>query len=226
MNVIFWDFDGTLVYSEHLWSGSMYRAIREINPTAPVTFEAIRICNREGFTWQAPDEDHTALLGEAWWEHMSAHFYRSFLTCGADHDSAIAAAHRTRDIILRPENYSLYNDAPDTLACMRRRGYRNILLSNNYPELHTVTDAIGLTPYLDGIIVSALEGYDKPRQELFDIAKTRFPAKRYYMIGDNVIADIEGGNRSGMTTILVHSGHIDTADYCCNTLREIPFYLP
>ncbi|MBR5135046.1 MAG: HAD hydrolase-like protein, partial [Clostridia bacterium] len=67
-------------------------------------------------------------------------------------------------------------------------------------------------------IISALEGYDKPRSELFSLAKQRFPAARYYMVGDNPIADIDGGNAADMTTILVHTEAYTNADYCFDTL--------
>lgn len=226
MNVIFWDFDGTLVYSEHLWSGSMYRAIREIAPDTAVTFEAIRTCNRSGFTWQTPEADHTDLIGMAWWEYMYAHIERSLIACGATPVQAIAAAARTREIILHPESYHVFDDAVETLQALRERGYHHVILSNNYPELETVVSALGLLPYFDGIIVSALEGYDKPRRELFDIAKSRFPAERYYMVGDNPIADIVGGHQSGMTTILVHGGHHIGADHEADCLRKLLTIFP
>ncbi len=221
MCVIFWDFDGTLVHSEHLWSGSMYRAIRRVDPNTPVTFPHIRLCNRHGFTWQTPYDDHTMHKGDAWWDYMNEHIYRNFCEGGADRASALAATQLTRAIIKQPENYHLYPDALSTLSATHRKGYRNILLSNNYPDLHEVLYAIGLLPYLDGVILSAEEGYDKPRKELFDIAKARYPAERYYMIGDNPVADIQGGNQNDMTTVLVHSGTHGDADHCFDDLRTI-----
>lgn len=221
MNVIFWDFDGTLVYSKHLWSGSMYRAICEIDPGTTVSFEDIRVCNQKGFTWQTPDNDHTALTGEAWWEFMNAHIYRSFCECGANHDHAVEATRLTRTILKHPDNYHLYDDTLDTLAKAREKGYRHVLLSNNYPELEDILEQIGLLSFLDGVIVSALEGYDKPRRELFEIARKRYPAERYYMVGDNPSADVIGGNRSNMTTVLVHNGYHPDADYCFDDLHGL-----
>ncbi len=221
MAVIFWDFDGTLVHSEHLWSGSMYKAICTVDPATAVTFPHIRRCNQHGFTWQTPYDDHTAHIGEAWWDYMNEHIYRSFISGGADHDTAKTATRLTRIIIKTPANYHLYSDTIDTLTATRQNGHQNVLLSNNYPDLHEVLDAIGLLPYLDGVIVSALEGYDKPRNELFDIAKKRYPDERYYMIGDNPVADVQGGNQNDMTTVLVHSGFHTDAAYCFDELYNI-----
>lgn len=82
---------------------------------------------------------------------------------------------------------------------------------------------MGLSIYFDRIIVSALEGYDKPRKELFDIAKSYYPDENYIMIGDNITADIIGGKNSGMKTILVHNGFDNRADICVDNLSDIKF---
>ena len=221
MSTIFWDFDGTLVYSHHLWSGSMYAALTTIHPQTRVSFQQIRECNKRGFTWQTPQRDHTRLIGDAWWRHIEAHAYSAYLSCGESEMISCAAASLVKGFILAPDRYHLY---PDTLSVLREckhRGHRNVLLSNNYPELAEMVHKLRLTPYLDGIITSAMEGYDKPRRELFNIAKSRFPDTSYYMIGDNPTADIIGGNRADMTTVLVHSTPVPSANYCFNELSEI-----
>jgi len=96
-----------------------------------------------------------------------------------------------------------------------------VLLSNNFPELGEAVAALGIDHLFDGMVISAKEGFDKPRKELFDIAKARYPSDHYYMIGDNPFADILGGNQAGMTTILVHHSAIDDANYCFDKLTDI-----
>ena len=221
MSTIFWDFDGTLVYSHHLWSGSMYAALTAVHPQTCVRFQQIRECNTRGFTWQTPKRDHTRLIGDEWWRHIEAHAYSAYLACGESETVASTAATLVKGFILSPDRYHLYPDTVSVLRECKRRGHRNVLLSNNYPELAQMARTLGLTPYLDGIITSALEGYDKPRQELFDIAKSRFPDRSYFMVGDNPNADILGGNRAAMTTVLVHGAPDPSADHCCDTLQEI-----
>lgn len=45
--VLFWDFDGTLVYCHHLWSSSMWRAITDEPAGEDITLEEVRpICRR------------------------------------------------------------------------------------------------------------------------------------------------------------------------------------
>ena len=62
--------------------------------------------------------------------------------------------------------------------------------------------------------------------ELFDIAKERFPDTAYYMIGDNPTADILGGNNAAMTTVSVHIPPHATADHSFQELRDILSVLP
>lgn len=219
--VAFWDFDGTLVHSGPLWSSSVYNALKETDPNTQVLFEDVRKHMAYGFTWHTPNEDYHSLIGDKWWNFMNHHFYSTYIKLGVDEDTARIAAGKVRSIIKEKGNYVLYDDALEVLRWLKKSGIKNILLSNNYPDLEEVLGHLGLTECLDGIIVSALEGYDKPRSELFELAKKRFPAAKYFMIGDSVSADIIGGKNAGMTTILVHQGWNKTADDCCDDLRDI-----
>lgn len=221
MSIFCWDFDGTLAYSEHLWSGSVFRALNETVTNHNVTFQDIRRCNASGFTWHIPEKDFTGLIGEKWWEFMNAHFYNSFISLGISESDARAASEKVRDIIMMPSNYNLFDDTVCTLKTAKEKGHTNIILSNNYPELQVITDALGITQYFDALIISGLVGYDKPRQEIFDIVKSYYKNENYVMIGDNPVADIQGGRAAGMTTVLVHKGFDRNADYCFDNLIEI-----
>ena len=44
------------------------------------------------------------------------------------------------------------------------------------------------------------------------------------MIGDNPIADIQGGKSAGKKTILVHQEKDCGADFLCDNLAEILYY--
>lgn len=70
MSVVFWDFDGTLVYSNSLWSNSVYSALKKTVPDTDIEFSEIRKCMATGFTWHTPNNDYTNLAGERWWHFM------------------------------------------------------------------------------------------------------------------------------------------------------------
>lgn len=89
-----------------------------------------------------------------------------------------------------------------------------------------MVEKLGLSPYLDGMTVSALVGREKPHPELFSIARQESGSPEIaVMIGDNPKADVEGGKAAGMKTILVHRDLPSQADAACSSLSEIPAVL-
>ena len=115
----------------------------------------------------------------------------------------------------------MYEDAVSSLALLRDKGYASYILTNNYPEITDNIAGLGLLPYIDGAIVSSHVGFEKPRAELYAYAKrVAGEPDICYMIGDNPIADIDGARCVGMKTVYIHNGHIDTADFCADTLAD------
>lgn len=223
MAVVFWDFDGTLVYSTPLWSNSVYSALKSVDCDTSVEFSDLRNCMATGFTWHTPENDYSEMTGEKWWDFMINKICNDYISLGVNGEDAQIAASRVPDIIKNTDNYILFDDTVSVLEKTIEKGYKNVLLSNNYPDLSDVVDQLGLSEYFDDIIVSSQIGYDKPRKEIFDYAKSKYPNEQYIMIGDNVIADIAGGNNAGMKTVLIHRGFNSSADICCDNLSDIDF---
>lgn len=220
--VIFWDFDGTLAYSDHLWSNSIYDALKIRMSDTTVTFEEIRYMTRGIYTWDTPFEDYSHITGERWWQCLQNRLCEKLQAISVPPEIARSASLSIRQEILKPEKYHLYDDALIILEHCGRLGYQNYLLSNNYPELEDTAHKLGLAEWLDGCFVSALIGYDKPRREIFEyaLAQTGHPGIRF-MVGDNRTADVIGSGQAGMKTIFVHNGDCPNADYSCSTLLEI-----
>ena len=52
--VIFWDFDGTLVYSEHLWSGSLLKTLERYTPKSDsAMLSSVTLLGQTSFTLAA-----------------------------------------------------------------------------------------------------------------------------------------------------------------------------
>lgn len=220
---IFWDFDGTLVYADHLWSNSIYTVLKRRLPDTDVTFRQVREMTYRLYPWDTPEEDYTAVTGTSWWKYMERQFYKKYVQAGIPQEIADLCSREIRGEILQVEKYHLFPDTRSTLEACRRLGYQNIVLSNNYPELEDMMEELDLRRYFDGVIVSALAGYDKPRQEIFQIAlKAAGNPRRCYMVGDNPRADILGAKQAGMETIFVHREEpCEIADYKLEHLGEI-----
>ncbi len=221
MAILCWDFDGTIALSHHLWSNSVRKAIDLIEPNNKIDFLDIRKCMATGFSWHTPEIAYPDATGEKWWLSMNRHFYKSYLSLGVSEISAKKASEAVREIILRTENYILYETAVATLSEAKKSGHTNVIMSNNYPELEQVLQNLGIRQLFEDVVVSACEGYEKPRTEIFDVIKSRYPHGEFYMIGDSVSADIIGGRNAGMKTILVHKGYNKNADFCVDKLSDI-----
>lgn len=222
---VFWDFDGTLVYNTgSLWSTCVLEALQQYMPDCGVTLDMIRPYMKSGFPWHTPQQDFTRLLGKKFWTFMFLRFQQIFYCLGVPQEIGNAASRSVRELVLQPSRYHLFQDTIAVLKEVQKKGYENDIISNNYPELEEMLQALGLSPYIRHCIVSAKVGYDKPRREIFDIARNAAgdPA-RCIMVGDNPEADIAGAKNAGMETILVHAKYSSdiVADHTCTTLEEV-----
>lgn len=199
----------------------MLEALKDTDPSTDVAFQDIRKYMSYGFTWDTPYEDYSNMTNDKWWDFMNDHIYNSYIALGVKKEVAKIAIKKFHKIIKRTDNYHLYDDAIETLKTLKNKGYVNVLLSNNYPDLNDILVELDLVKYFDSIVISAVEGYDKPRLELFEIAKNRYENAKFYMVGDNENADILGGKSANMTTIFVHKGFSEKADYCVDDLKSI-----
>jgi putative hydrolase of the HAD superfamily len=97
--------------------------------------------------------------------------------------------------------------AHEVLRWLRTLGLRAGIASNATSH-YVVTElcrAAGLAPFLDPVVSSAGVGWAKPDRRIFDTILSQWsvtPAEAI-MVGDTLAADILGGKRIGMRTILL-----------------------
>lgn len=229
--VVFWDFDGTLALAPSLWTGSVFKELSQSLPDSGIDIHHIRPLMQTGFPWHETQADHLAWVPPgAWWHHMERHFADVYRKLGIADIQAEEMAGRIRPRILDLKNYTLVPDAAEVLRACRERGYENWLLSNHVPELEDILRGLGLRDLLDGCLVSAQIGWDKPNPEIFRIAlhMAGNPGLSY-MVGDNPVADIDGAKRAGIAAILVRHGaagdpqppDLLSPDFTCTRLTDI-----
>ena len=219
---LFWDFDGTLVYPDKRWSEKLSEAVK--NHGYEIPYEEIRYYLNTGYSWHYPEISYAGDSAAMWWVKFFSHFDSLYEKYKIPQKAFFNINMYFRDQILNSKNYRVYEDAVSTLKKCIEMGYKNYILSNNFPELSVIADGLKLSEYVDFCIASANVGYEKPRVEIFNYALrvAEFP-DICYMIGDNQNADITGGKNSGMRTVFVHGNIYESdADYSCRELSFIP----
>ena len=221
--VLFWDFDGTLVRSDHLWRRCVHAALCRECPDSGISMDAIGEHLHTGFPWHDPAADYTECCRQAWWPKMNVRFTKVFEALGVDEALARRAAMRVRELVLDASAYNPYEDAPATLARLQAAGWRHHLLSNNYPELWQVVEKLGMAPFFEGHTISGRIGFEKPRRELFEHAlEAAGHPDACVMIGDNPHADLAGAKAVDIPCILVHAVPHPDALFNAASLSEIP----
>ena len=217
--VLLWDFHGTLTLPADDW----FDALWEYLPQEKMPREALReqfhhVC----MPWWTMPGQHTP-TGQDWWRYVKDGFTRLLTDCGYSPAEVARAVGKLRETVSDPARHQLYPDAISTLAELQRRGYRHVLVSNNFPELWRVAEALGLAPYFSAHIVSAQVGWDKPSPEIFRLAlEAAGNPKQAIMIGDNPVDDVEGARGAGLRAILVHARkETPLAEASCKTLTEL-----
>jgi putative hydrolase of the HAD superfamily len=202
---IIWDFDGTLAVPS-TWSGCLLATLDEHVPGHHVTRDDLRAFTRQGFPWDEPDVAHLHLCEPgAWWRHVEALLGRAFAGVGFE-ERAGDLARLTRDRYLDPSGWRLFPDTVPVLHRLRDAGWRHVVLSNHVPELTQIVGRLGLEDLVDGVLTSAVTGYEKPHPQAFALARAAAGgAEPLWMVGDNPDADVRGAEAAGIPAILVRT---------------------
>ncbi len=117
-----------------------------------------------------------------------------------------------------PELWHVFPEVPAALSALRERGLRLAAVSNWDSRLPELLDRVGLAGSFDAILVSALEGVEKPSPEIFLRAADRLgvrPAACLH-VGDSPLDDYRGAESAGMLPVL-----IDRAGAFANGYRRV-----
>ena len=130
--------------------------------------------------------------------------------CGLDDPGLPQAVY---DEYLKPENWSLFPDAPACLKGLKRRGFHLGVISNWDATLENLLREMGYLPYFDEVVASAAVGCRKPGNAIFEIALERMGVRPEdaVHVGDLPEADGEGASSVGIRPIIIdrHNLHED-----------------
>jgi putative hydrolase of the HAD superfamily len=130
------------------------------------------------------------------------------------------------DTFSLPANYGAYHDAHETLSELRGRGLRMGLISNFEPWLEGLLGDLGILEFLEVLVISGKEAYEKPHPRIYELALERGAVlpERALHVGDSPISDYDGAREAGMRAVLLDRwGRFpDFTGELVRDLRELP----
>jgi HAD superfamily hydrolase (TIGR01662 family) len=105
-------------------------------------------------------------------------------------------------------NWALEEDSLPTLQKLEKSGYRLGLISNagDDQDVQQLARGFGIHSYFDFILTSAACSYRKPHPRIFELALANWyllPTEAV-MVGDNLIADVQGAQKAGMFGVWIN----------------------
>jgi putative hydrolase of the HAD superfamily len=110
-----------------------------------------------------------------------------------------------REAFADPAAWQVFDDVVPTLAALSAAGARLAIVSNWDSSLPRLIERLGLARWFDAIVVSHLEGIEKPHPELFLRAVARLngaPGQALH-VGDVPELDEAGATAAGIASVIV-----------------------
>lgn len=122
-------------------------------------------------------------------------------------------------------HWRVYPEVRETLAALRLAKLKLLVVSNWDSSLPPLLSELGLTPFFDDVVVSALVGTSKPSRGIFDEALRRagVASSEALHVGDSLHDDYYGAKAAGLHALLVDrekrfGAEIETI----SSLRDVP----
>lgn len=108
------------------------------------------------------------------------------------------------DLTVSAGSWEAFPDTVPTLAAVRERGLRIGIVSDTGFDLRPAMDRLGITPYVDAVVMSFEHGICKPAIKPFLTAcdDLHVDPERTLMVGDNPLTD-SGAVAAGMHVLLL-----------------------
>jgi putative hydrolase of the HAD superfamily len=134
---------------------------------------------------------------------------------------------RLTGALLAALRFRPYDEVPGTLATLRERGLRLVVISNWDVSLHEQLEATGLAALVDGAVSSAEVGAGKPHPAIYRRALelAGVEASEAVMVGDSPDTDVAGALALGIEAVLVDrwgAGRLPDGAHRVTTLAEVP----
>lgn len=221
-DAVFFDVDGTLLYVDFDVEGYA-------SDLAPYSSEELSAEEVRGPVWESMrmhiSENMNYRTAEELRTFKRENALRTAGTLGIEAPPGVLAEVAERRILFKP-----YEESEVVLGELKDLGLPLYVVSNWDVLLEEVLEDLGWLDYFDGVVASAVVGYEKPDERLFEEALRVSGVKpgRAIHVGNDVVADIEGASAAGIDTFLVNrKGFASGAEatYTGSDLRRLPAIL-
>ncbi len=133
---------------------------------------------------------------------------------GGTGPGVVRAAREIYDDWAHHHHFEMYDEVPEVLRALQRRGLRLGLISNSHRRLDSFQSHFEIEGLLSVTVSSAELGVMKPHPRIFQEALERMqvPASGAVMVGDSLAHDVMGARQIGMRGVLLDRGataHVD-----------------
>lgn len=225
LKAIFFDAAGTLIKTSRPVGESYAALARRFGTTvdpAALT-ERFRVCFSSAPPLAFPGVPAARIgsLERQWWKELVERIFTpfgSFLRF-EEYFSELF------DYFSTSEAWRLYPEVQETLSALRDRGFILSIVSNFDSRLLRIIDGLGISRWLDSVVISSRVGFAKPAPEIFRAALDlhALRAEEAMHVGDSLDKDAAGAMGVGLTAVLVDRGGTERQAECprIHTLAEI-----
>jgi putative hydrolase of the HAD superfamily len=158
--------------------------------------------------------------GRRWWHALVAETFRPL---GMPHPFDVFF-NELYSLFANPDVWRVYPEVFEVLQALKARDLILGVLSNWDIRLGPLLEELGLMPYFDYVILSAVVGWEKPHRRIFEAALELacVPADKVLHVGDNYQQDVVGAQQAGMFAVWLRRRGKETADCpVISSLREL-----
>ncbi|MFN0206283.1 MAG: HAD family hydrolase [Planctomycetota bacterium] len=201
IRAVFFDAGNTLFYEAPTRFEIYTSAARELGLS--VTLETVRAAMHREHEHLPRIEGESARYTDRWFRAYVPAVFRSL---GASEQQLDGLLESLLDRYRKTVKLVLFPETLATLEELRRRKFTIGIISNWSPRLMVHLERLGIVSILDFILISAVEGIEKPNPQLFHRACERAGVEPHEAIhvGDHPANDAAGARAAGVHGILIN----------------------
>ncbi|KAJ1648955.1 hypothetical protein IWQ61_009807 [Dispira simplex] len=173
---------------------------------------------------------HKGMSCRTWWEKVILDTFHYAGITGVDQEQFQRVCTTLYEKFATPEPYRVYPESQDTLLALAQRGIKLGIISNSDDRTAHLINELGLGSYMDFILVSALEGIEKPSSAIFQKALRLVGTspQQALHVGDDYHNDYRGPILVGMHALLIDRNANDPSrslakdsPHCISNLTQV-----